>query len=474
VRLAIFSFQETTIVMHPRFFRCCAGLLAWSTLLLAPRAAEAQPPKSAPAAIRRQLLDQRPVAGAPGLETQLWLIDYPPGASAPVHRHPVVGIGYVIEGAFDSTFAGQAPVHVSAGQSFVDPARSEHSVFRNSSATQPLKMLVAYTIPSGTPIMELTAAPRVQLKSGANPLRIASPALYPETLAVNAQSNQFLVGSFSEGAVYEVGLDGKAKKLVADPRLTSILGIAVDPRAGRLLVTNSDLGAGLRRSRRGPKKEAGVGVYELASGRALEYVDLGGLLPEAEHLINGITLDSQGNAYVTDSLSPVIYKVEPGGKASVFLQSEEFKGAGINLNGIVFHPKGFLLVVKKSSGALYRIPLADPQRFARVQLPTTFVGGDGLQLVGDEQLVLVANQTPAAALRAAFVLASSDDWASAKLIETRDLGDVYPTSCTVRDGKLYVLSSHLDEWLAAPEGARAALLKQGRQADILQIGALTP
>ena len=461
-------------MMHPRFFRHCAGLLAWSALLPAARPAQAQPPKPAAAAIRRQLLDQRPVAGSPGLETQLWLIDYPPGASAPSHHHPVVGIGYVLEGSFDSTFAEQAPLHVSAGQSFVDPARIEHRVFRNSSSSKPLKMLVAYTIPSGTPPVEFTAAPRAQLKSGASPLRIASPALYPETLALSPQSNQFLVGSLREGAVYEVGLDGQVRKLVADPRLSSVLGIAVDARSGRLLATNSDLGAGIRRSARGPKKEAGVGVYDLASGRALQYVDLARLLPEAEHLINGITLDSQGNAYATDSLSPVIYKVEPAGKASVFLQSEEFRGPGINLNGIVFHPKGFLLVVKKSSGALYRIPLADPQRFAPVQLPTNFVGADGLQLVGDEQLVLIANKTPAAAPQAAFVLASSDDWLSAKVVETQPLGDVYPTSCAVRDGKLYALSSHLDEWLAAKEGARDALLKQGRQADILQIGTVSP
>src|SRR5687768_190282 len=101
--------------MDPRSFRQTAGLLLGSALLFAARAveAEAAPKAAAPAAIRRQLLEQRPAEGAPGLETQLWLIDYPPGASAPSHHHPVVGIGYVIEGAFDSVFAGQAPLHVS-------------------------------------------------------------------------------------------------------------------------------------------------------------------------------------------------------------------------------------------------------------------------------------------------------------------------------------------------------------------------
>jgi quercetin dioxygenase-like cupin family protein len=467
-------------MMPPRLLRSFAGwsaalALAGSALLLALRAAEAAAGKApAAAAIRRQLLDQRPAEGAPGLETQLWLIEYPPGASAPAHHHPVVGIGYVIEGAFDSEFAGQAPLHVSAGQSFVDPARIEHRLFRNASSSQPLKMLVAYTIPSGTPPVEFSAAPRARLQSGASPLHVAAPALYPETLALNPQNNQFLLSSLREGTVVEVGLDGQAKTLVTDPRLTSILGIVADARSGRLLVTNSDLGASLRHSARGPRKEAGVGVYELASGRALQYVDLAGLLPQAEHLINGIALDSQGNAYLTDSLSPVIYKLQPEGKASIFLQSDEFRGAGINLNGLVVHPNGFLLVVKKSSGALYRVPLAEPQRFVRVQVPTPFVGGDGLQLIANEQLVLIANKTPAAAPQAAFVLESSDDWTSAKVVGTQLLGDIYPTSCAVRDGKLYALSSHLDEWLGAKESARDALLRRGRGAEILQIGSVTP
>ena len=93
--------------------------------------------------------------------------------------------------------------------------------------------------------------------------------------------------------------------------------------------------------------------------------------------MNGITVDGAGNAYVTDSFSPVIYKIDPAGVATVFLTDDQFTGAGINLNGIVYHPKGFLLAVKKNSGALYRIPLDDPRRFARVDVAATFVGGTG-------------------------------------------------------------------------------------------------
>jgi sugar lactone lactonase YvrE len=314
------------------------------------------------------------------------------------------------------------------------------------------------------------SASRVQLQSTAVPVSIAQPALYPETIEANQQTGKFLVSSIREGAVYEVGLDGAPRKLVQDDRLTSILGIAIDARTNRLLVTNSDLGAGVRSSARGARREAGVGIYDLATGQAIHYADLTTLLPEGDHLINGITVDADGNAYVTDSFAPVIYKVDPNGVASVFLQDDEFKGQGINLNGIAYHPDGYLLVVKKSSGTLYRIPVADPRQFARVNIATEFHGGDGLLFVGEESLVLVANQTPGVKLNSAYSLRSGDGWVSAEVVESRELGSVYPTTCTALNGKVYVLSSHLDEWIGAKEGSREDIAKQARRAEIQEIG----
>jgi quercetin dioxygenase-like cupin family protein/DNA-binding beta-propeller fold protein YncE len=458
-----------------RSLRRCFELLVLSTLLSSgSRRLEAKvPPPEPNAGISRKLLDKRAVVGAMGLETQLWLIEYGPGASAPAHQHPVAGIGYVVEGEFESAFGAEPLVHVGAGQSFVDPANVEHRVFRNASSERRLKFLVAYTIPSGTPIVQSASAARVRLEPNPRAISISRPGLYPETIVVNPRTKKFLVGSVREGAVYEVGLDGKAKELVHDERLISILGLAADPGSNRLLVTNSDLGAGIRHSARGPKQEAAIGIYDLTTGRRLDYVDLATLLPDEEHLINGIALDSTGNAYVTDSLAPAIYKINTSNQASLFLEDAEFRGPGVNLNGIVYHPKGFLLVVKKSTGALYRVPLDEPGRFARVKVPTQLVGADGLLLASSEQLVLIANKTPAAVSESVFVLESTDDWNSAQVVDSRKLGGDYPTTGVALDGKLYALSSHLDEWLGATNATREALAKRARQAEIRALGVLT-
>jgi hypothetical protein len=217
-----------------------------------------------------------------------------------------------------------------------------------------------------------------------------------------------------------------------------------------------------------------VGIYDLATGRALHYADLTSLTPNGDHLINGITLDPNGNAYVTDSFAPIIYKVDPSGAPSIFLKHHEFEGDGIKLNGIVYHPDGFLLVVKKNTGVLYRIPVADPQRLARVDIARSFGGGDGLLLVDRETLVLVANRTPELVSETAFVLGSKDAWASAVVTASTSLGNVYPTTCATLDGRVYALSSHLDEWLGATDATRDAVAKQARRAEIREIGVVTP
>jgi len=100
---------------------------------------------TATAGIRRTLVQRSP-AHEPGWETRLYLIEYPPGASAPAHVHPVNGVGFVIEGAFESRFDGEPMQRVEAGSGFVDRAEVPHLLFRNVSSEHVLRFMIAYTI----------------------------------------------------------------------------------------------------------------------------------------------------------------------------------------------------------------------------------------------------------------------------------------------------------------------------------------
>lgn len=88
------------------------------------------------------------------LETRLYLIVYPPGAAAPVHHHPVEGIGYIVEGTARSAFGTDAPVTLATGQGFHDKANIAHTIFENTDAQKPLKFIIAYTVQKGAPVLE--------------------------------------------------------------------------------------------------------------------------------------------------------------------------------------------------------------------------------------------------------------------------------------------------------------------------------
>ena len=100
--------------------------------------------------IKRTLLQTSPIAKLPGWETRLFLVEYPPGADGSGHSHPVVGLGYVLEGSVVSAFDDDEPETFIAGQSFMDAA-SLHRVSRNGSATEPLRFLIAYAVKTGEP-----------------------------------------------------------------------------------------------------------------------------------------------------------------------------------------------------------------------------------------------------------------------------------------------------------------------------------
>jgi quercetin dioxygenase-like cupin family protein len=100
--------------------------------------------------ITRELLQTTPLADLPGWEVRLFLISYPPGADASNHSHPVVGVGFVLDGSMVSAFDDDPEETIVAGQSFVDRA-SYHRIVRNASDSKPMRFLIAYTVRTGEP-----------------------------------------------------------------------------------------------------------------------------------------------------------------------------------------------------------------------------------------------------------------------------------------------------------------------------------
>ena len=80
-------------------------------------------------------------------------VEYPPGASDPIHRHNAHGFIYVLEGTIVMGVRGGKEVTLTAGQTWHEGPDDIHSVGHNASKTQPAKFLVMLLKNKGAPIL---------------------------------------------------------------------------------------------------------------------------------------------------------------------------------------------------------------------------------------------------------------------------------------------------------------------------------
>lgn len=268
--------------------------------------------------------------------------------------------------------------------------------------------------------------------------------VYAEGIAWSEAQQAFLVGSVRHGTVGRVSLKGEYSPLIQDSALISSVGLTVDAQRNRLWVAIGDLGAAERSSPTTQGKLAAVAAYDLRTGQRVAYHDLGAMAP-GSHFANDLALDTQGNVYVTDSFSPVIYRVDTTSKATVFARSELFTGENFNLNGIVAHPDGYLLVNKHNSGELFRIRISEPDKVERVRLPEALNGADGMVLRDAGRLTVVQNS----GVDRTLDLVSTDGWKTASIARTQKSLQSFPTTAAAVGKDLYVLNSRLDTLLSA-------------------------
>jgi sugar lactone lactonase YvrE len=265
---------------------------------------------------------------------------------------------------------------------------------------------------------------------------------YPESVAWSTAHSAFFVGSIHKGTIGKVRPDGHYTEFIRDAGIISSAGILYDAKRNLVWAAIGDVGASVRSSASTQGKLAAVAAYDATTGERRIYADLGGLVAGA-HFANDLALDDAGNVYVTDSFSPVIYKVDAAGKASIFARSDMFLGENFNLNGIVYHSDGYLLVGKHNSGELFRISLDSPGDIQRVRLAQKIPGMDGLLLRAHDRLVVVQNYGPDQVLE----LVSQDGWHSATLQPARKTAGSFPTAIAAVGPDLYVLNSRLDTLL---------------------------
>ncbi|TWP54277.1 SMP-30/gluconolactonase/LRE family protein [Lentzea tibetensis] len=284
------------------------------------------------------------------------------------------------------------------------------------------------------------AAPAVASPDPCPPvIKGSAPKLHPEGVTYDPIRDRFLVGSVVHGTVSVVQPDGSARTLVDEPALITTMGLAVDVRRGRLLVVNGDVGISKKSTPETIGKIAGLGVYDLRTGRRIAYHDLGALDPSRKHFGNDVAIAPDGTAYVTDSHSGTIYRVPLRGKATIAFRDDRLLpvGAGNGANGIVRLPTGQFLIAHSSGRALYKLSgsvLTQVTAAAPVGAP------DGLLLRGGALLAI--DNTRA---NRVITLRSPDNWKTASVTASVAWPEPAPTTMAHSRCGVYVLSGRLDQ-----------------------------
>ena len=282
----------------------------------------------------------------------------------------------------------------------------------------------------------------------------AALPLLPEGIEYDPNREGFIVSSALGGAINLIRTDGSVSNLVPPAVFNGngTFGLQIDEQNNRLLAVSSNI--------QNPTV-AWLFRFDLADGALIDSINLGSI-PTGPGLplnfVNDVTVDNEGNAYVTNSDKGIIYKVDVDGEASIFFQDNTYAPPNpimqTGFNGIEYHEDGFLLVVHSVNNKIYKIRISNPSEITEVDIPEGFIsGGDGMFL-DDEELVVVNNANsantndnlPTVPFVIKFV--TSDNWSSAlPMGDTYATGDLFPTT-VVKVGEDYFINYAYFNFLA--------------------------
>jgi quercetin dioxygenase-like cupin family protein len=92
------------------------------------------------------------LAGIPGKESSMLMVEYPPSGSSAPHRHNAHVFVYVLEGLVVMQVKGGKEVTLGPGETFYESPEDVHTVSRNASNTKAAKFIVFFVKDKGAPL----------------------------------------------------------------------------------------------------------------------------------------------------------------------------------------------------------------------------------------------------------------------------------------------------------------------------------
>ncbi len=249
--------------------------------------------------------------------------------------------------------------------------------------------------------------------------------VYPESVTWSPRQKAFFVGSLRKGNIGKVLMNGEYQPFAQDVLMLGSSGVKYDTKRNWVWAAMCDIGVATGSSPATQGKVAAIIAFDATTGEKKRFIDLAPLV-EGGRCANDLAFDPAGNIYVTDSFAPVVYVIDKHFKPRVLIKSDLFSGENFNLNGIVYHPGGFILVGKHNSGELFRITLSPKPEVHLVRLSSAIPGVDGIELEGATSLVAAQNSGHDRALQ----ITSSDGWKSAEVTELAKAAATFAVAVT--------------------------------------------
>jgi WD40 repeat protein len=262
---------------------------------------------------------------------------------------------------------------------------------------------------------------------------LTGEAVFPESIGVDPGSGDAFAGSLADGTIYRIARSGDVSVFsgAGAGGRASVAGVKIDP-SGRLWAAGG--------------YEGTLDVYELPAGALLARCDVG----SRPSCVNDIAFAADGTAYVTDSLLPTLFRVDPRSlelEAWVDLSRQGVPWPeGLNLNGIIITPGGEHLVACQTNlGRFWRVSLSTGEVDEVALEGGPLEHCDGLAIsarilyvaVNARNEIHVADLSPDGASASVRRVLSSDAFA-------------FPTAVAVRDDRLLVVNGQLDKMGGSP------------------------
>jgi superoxide dismutase, Cu-Zn family len=275
--------------------------------------------------------------------------------------------------------------------------------------------------------------PPIKTTVAVQTFELPGDAVFPESVGVDPATGDAYVGSLADGALYRLTSAGEVElwSPAGQHGRSSVAGVKVDA-SGRLWAAGG--------------YEGTLHIYELARRALITRVDVGA----RPSCVNDVAFGPDGEAYVTDSLISLLFRVRgepPALEPWVDLAEQGVPWAkGLNLNGIVLTPdRGHLVACQTNLGRCWQVTL-ETGAVKEVALD----GGplehcDGMALAGSTLYVAIN------ARNLIEVIDLAGDGASGR-VQTiiNSNAFAFPTAVAVANDRLLVVNGQLDQMGGEP------------------------